>query len=83
MDSESTPEGLEVWTLPARRYLKFKQTLTTGELYPQVAAAQAEIWGKRLPASGHKVAAAPDFQIYPANFSVGPSGSIEYYIPLE
>lgn len=75
--------GLEVWTLPARKYLVFKQHLVEGELHPQVAAAGAEIWGKRVPQSGHVLARAPDFQIYPANFKVGPGGWIKYGIPIE
>jgi len=77
------PEGLEVWTLPARYYLVFKQLLAEGELHPQVAAAQAEIWGKRLAQSGRTLARAPDFQIYPANFKVGVGGWLAYYIPVE
>jgi len=77
------PEGLEVWTLPSREYLVYKQWLNEGELHPQVAAAQAEIWTKRLPASGRKLANAPDFQIYPANFKVGVGGWLEYYLPVE
>jgi AraC family transcriptional regulator len=77
------PEGLEVWTLPARDYLVFKQWLVEGELHPQVAAAQTEIWSTRVPASGRKLARAPDFQIYPADFKVGPGGWLAYYVPVE
>ena len=83
IEAERIPAGLEVWTLPARRYLVFKQSLTEGDLHPQVAAAQAEIWGKRVPASGYRLARAPDFQIYPANFKVGVGGWLAYYVPLE
>jgi AraC family transcriptional regulator len=77
------PEGLEVWTLLGRNYLVFKQMLAEGELHPQVAAAQAEIWSKRIPQSGRTLARAPDFQIYPANFKVGVGGWLTYYIPVE
>lgn len=77
------PEGLEVWTLPARNYLVFKQMLAEGELHPQVAAAQAEIWSNRIPHSGRTLARAADFQIYPANFKVGIGGWLTYYIPVE
>ena len=79
----ASPPGLQVWTLPGRNYLVFKQLLAEGELYPQVAAAQAEIWGQRVPKSGRTLAHAPDYQIYPANFKVGPGGWIGYYIPVE
>jgi len=82
------PRGLEVWTLPSRIYLVFKQMLTEGELYPQVNAAQLEIWGTRIAQLGNKLAGrtlakAPDFQIYPANFKVGDGGWLAYYIPIE
>jgi AraC-like DNA-binding protein/predicted transcriptional regulator YdeE len=77
------PQELEVWTLPGREYLIFKQWLAEGDLHPQVAAAQAEIWSKRLPQSGRTLARAPDFQIYPARFTVGPGGWLAYYIPIE
>jgi AraC family transcriptional regulator len=77
------PEGLETWTLPGRNYLVFKQQLVEGELHPQVAAAQSEIWTRRLPASGRTLARAPDFQIYPAKFRVGPGGWLAYYIPCD
>ena len=80
---DSKPEGMEVWTLRAREYLVFKQSLTEGELHPQVAAAQEEIWRTRVPQSGRKLARAPDFQIYPVNFKVGPGGWMAYYIPLD
>ena len=77
------PEGLEVWVLPGREYLVFKQLLRDGELHPQVAAAQAEIWGKRLLTCGRALADAPDFQVYPAHFKVGTGGWLAYYLPLE
>ncbi|HTE42271.1 MAG TPA: AraC family transcriptional regulator [Steroidobacteraceae bacterium] len=77
------PDDLEVWTLPGREYLVFKQLLVEGELHPQVAAAQAEIWTTGIAQSGRKLARAPDFQIYPANFKVGPGGWLAYYVPLD
>jgi predicted transcriptional regulator YdeE len=79
----SQPAELEVWTLPGREYLVFRQSLTDAELHPQVAAAQAEIWGNRLPRSGRTLARAPDFQIYPAKFKLGPGGWLAYYIPVD
>lgn len=81
--SDKAPEGLETWTLPGRNYLVFKQMLGEGELHPQVVAAQTEIWGRRIAQSGRVLAAAPDFQIYPANFKVGPGGWMAYYIPID
>jgi len=78
-----TPAGLEIWTIPARTYLVFKQLLDDSELHLQTMAAQAEIWGVRLPRSGRRILQAPDFQIYPANFRLGNGGWIEYYVPIE
>jgi AraC family transcriptional regulator len=77
------PEGLDVWALPGRHYLVFKHFLIDGELHPQVAAAQAEIWGKRVARSGRTLARAADFQIYPAGFKVGKGGWLAYYLPIE
>jgi AraC family transcriptional regulator len=83
IEPDLQPERLEVWTLPTREYLVFKHMLVDGDLHPQVAAAQAEIWGHRIPQSGRRLASAPDFQIYPANFKVGAGGWLAYYLPLE
>lgn len=82
IEAGRTPVGLTIWTVPAGEYLVFRQNLFEGELHPQVAAAQAEIWGTRVPQSGRKLASTPDFQLYPANFAVE-GGSITYCIPLE
>ena len=78
-----TPKGLDVWTLPGRDYLVFKHFLVDGELHPQVAAAQAEIWGKRIGQCGRALAQAPDFQVYPAGFKVAQGGWLAYYLPLK
>jgi AraC family transcriptional regulator len=77
------PPGLEIWTIPARTYLVFKQMLDEKELHVQTMAAQTEIWGERGPRSGHKLADTPDFQIYPANFKLGNGGWLAYYVPVE
>jgi AraC family transcriptional regulator len=82
-DDSPTPDGLTIWTMPSRDYLVIKQMLVEGDLHPQVAAAQAEIWGTRIAASGRTLAKAPDFQIYPANFKVAEGGWLAYYIPVE
>ncbi|MFC3076950.1 helix-turn-helix domain-containing protein [Phenylobacterium terrae] len=76
------PAPLEALTLPARRYLVFKQMLVEGELHPQMLAATEEIWSERLPRSGHRLADAPDFQIYPADFKVEPGGWVAHYLPI-
>ncbi len=78
-----TPNGLVIWAMPARTYLVFKQLLDDRELHLQTMAAQAEIWGERLPRSGRRILQAPDFQIYPANFRLGNGGWIEYYVPVD
>jgi AraC family transcriptional regulator len=82
IESDKSPDGLEVWTVTGRDYLVFKHLLVDGDLHPQVAAAQAEIWARRVFESGRQLADAPDFQIYPANFKVCAGGWLEYYLPL-
>jgi hypothetical protein len=57
--------------------------LQDGELHPQMLAATEEIWARRLPAAGRRLAAAPDFQIYPADFKVSPGGWVDHCLPIQ
>lgn len=78
------PAGLEAFELPAQTYLVFRQKVTPGPFHPQVAAATGEIWGRRLPASGHRPSGGPDFELYPADLIPGVTGgTMEYHIPVE
>lgn len=78
------PTGLEAFEVPEQTYLVFRQKVTPGPFHPQVAAAMGEIWGRRLPASGHRPSGGPDFERYPADLMPGVTeGTMEYYIPVE
>ena len=78
------PAGLEARDVPAQTYLIFRQQLTGPELHPQMQAAAREIWGERLPKSGHKLARGPDLEFYPPDFEPGMrDGWVEWWIPVE
>ena len=77
------PKPLEMLTIPACTYLVYRQMLTEGELHPQTLVATDVIWSELAPASGRRVAAAPDFQVYPANFKVAEGWWIDHFLPLE
>lgn len=81
---EAVPEGLEVLDLPARRYLVFRQVLDGGDLHPQMQAAAREIWGHRVPRSRHRLASAPDLEVYPEDFRPDRAGAwVEWWLPVE
>ena len=78
------PAGLEIIDLPPRRYLVFRQVLHGGALHPQMQRAAKEIWGERLPSSGHRLAQAPDLEVYPPDFEPNRAGDwVEWWIPIE
>jgi AraC family transcriptional regulator len=84
--SQSAPEpaGFEVIELPARSYLIFRQVLDGGPLHPQMQSAVREIWGERVPNSGHKLVSAPDLEVYPDHFHPETPGAwVEWWIPVE
>jgi len=78
------PEGLEIIDIPSRPWLMFRQVLHGGALHPQMQSAAREIWGERLPKSGHALAQAPDLEVYPPDFAPGRAGaSVEWWIPVQ
>jgi AraC family transcriptional regulator len=77
------PEGLEVIELPARPYAVFTMQVEGGDLHPQMQTAARAIWGDLLPASGLKLAQAPDLEVYPAGFDPSRAGGeLEWWIPV-
>jgi AraC family transcriptional regulator len=77
------PDGLEVIELPARPYAVFTMRVDGGDLHQQMQAAVRAIWGELLPASGLKLAEAPDLEVYPAGFEPGRPGAVlEWWIPV-
>jgi len=77
------PPGFEKLDIAARDYVVFRISLDGGPLHPQIQAAMPEIWGKRVPQSGLKLARAPDFELYPANFDPMKKGYLDIYLPVE
>ena len=83
-ESAPAPEGLAMVDLPPRTYLVFRQVMDGGPLQPQMLAAAREIWGERLPRSGHRLAQAPDLEFYPVDFTPDQAGAwVEWWIPVE
>jgi AraC family transcriptional regulator len=80
----AVPEGLDLIELPAMSYLVFRQILDGGDLHTQMQAAVKAIWGRLVPASGLKLAPAPELEVYPPNFQPGQKdGFVEWWIPVE
>ena len=70
--------------LPSRHYLVFRQVLHGGALHPQMQRAAREIWGERLPNSGHRLAQTPDLEVYPPDFGPNRAGAwVEWWVPVE
>lgn len=81
---EASPPGLDLVEIPARDYLVFVLTVDGGDLHAQMQAAAREIWGRRLPAAGARLAQAPDLEVYPPGFTPGAAQAVlEWWIPVE
>ncbi len=77
------PAGLEIVDLAPQTYLIFRQVMDGGPLQPQMLAAAREIWGERVPKSGHKLAQAPDLEFYPADSTPDQAGAwVEWWVPV-
>jgi AraC family transcriptional regulator len=77
------PTGLERLEIAPQDYIVFRQTLDGSALNPQMQAAAREIWGVRLPKLGAKLAHAPDFELYPADFSPTKKGAfVDIYVAV-
>lgn len=80
---QPAPPGLKTKVIPAQSYLVFRQIVDGGPLHPQMQAATREIWGERVPKSGHALAAAPDLEVYPPDFRPDLAGAfVEWWIPV-
>jgi AraC family transcriptional regulator len=77
------PGELEIRELPAQAWLQYHQPLTTAELHVQLITAEAEIRGERVAASGHKLRAGPDLQVYAPNFKTAPGWWVEHWLPAK
>ena len=78
------PPGFETMRIPAATYAVFRITLNGSALHPQVKQAMASIWGELVPASGLKVIAGPDFELYDGRFDPQKAGSvIDFHVPVQ
>jgi AraC family transcriptional regulator len=76
------PDGFEAFNVPAQSYLVFHLQTDGSDLHTQMQAAMREIWGERVPKSGHKLANGPDLEVYPPGFTPDRPGRIEWWIPV-
>jgi len=78
------PAGLQIVDLAPQSYLIFRQVMDGGPLQPQMLAAAKEIWGERVPKSGHRLVQAPDLEFYPADSTPDQAGAwVEWWVPVE
>jgi len=77
------PDGVEAFDVPTQTYLIFRLETDGSELHPQMQAALRQIWGDRVPKSGHKLANGPDLEVYPPGFLPDRPSRIEWWIPVE
>ena len=76
------PDGVEAFDVPTQTYLIFRLETDGSELHPQMQAALRQIWGDRVPKSGHKLANGPDLEVYPPGFLPDRPSRIEWWIPV-
>lgn len=75
---DDLPEEFSRVRIPARRYAVF-----THHHVATMRGAMRTIWTRWLPASGHEVADAPDFERYDERFDPATgTGAIEIWLPL-
>jgi AraC family transcriptional regulator len=80
LDFSDPPEGFTTLRVPAQRYAVFHQR----EHISTIRSAFAAIWGKWLPASGHKAADAPTLERYGPEFNpTTGAGGFEIWIPIK
>jgi AraC family transcriptional regulator len=80
----ANPKGVQVRSVPAQTCLVFRLELSDRPLVSQMQEAAREIWGWRLPQSGHTLARGPDVEFYPDDFRPGRPGKfVEWWIPVK
>lgn len=70
--------------LAAQTYRVFRLTMNGGPVNVQMQAAANEIWGKRIPAAGWRLAKVPDLEVYSEDFRPDIAGvTVDFYVPVE
>ena len=77
-DTSQIPEGMQIWEVPAQKYVVFPTTLDkVGETYKYAF----ETW---IPGSGYEYTQGLDFEYYDENFDPEVEGSqFEIYVPIK
>jgi AraC family transcriptional regulator len=78
------PEPFERMDLAAQTYRVFRLTMNGGPVNVQMQAAAKEIWGKRIPEAGWRLAKVPDLEVYSEDFRPDIAGvTVDFYVPVE
>lgn len=80
MSPAGIPPELSSVSIPEQRYAVFAHRGPVSRIGETFAA----IWNRWLPGSGHQVAEAPSFELYPEDFDpqTNPTG-VEIWVPLQ
>jgi AraC family transcriptional regulator len=82
--SAAVPAPFERLDLAAQTYRVFRLTMNGGPMNGQMQAAAKEIWGKRIPDAGWRLAKVPDLEVYSADFRPDIAGvTVDFYVPVE
>jgi len=79
-DFAELPAGLIHFRMPDQKYAVFTHTAHIS----RIRSTWQAIFKRWLPASGHKMAAAPEFELYDERFDPRTgNGAVEIWIPIE
>ena len=82
--SAPIPTPFERMDLAAQTYRVFRLTMNGGPVNVQMQAAAGEIWGKRIPEAGWRLAKVPDLEVYSEDFRPDIAGvTVDFYVPVE
>lgn len=82
--STPIPAPFERMDLAAQTYRVFRLTMNGGPVNVQMQAAAGEIWGKRIPEAGWRLAKVPDLEVYSEDFRPDIAGvTVDFYVPVE
>lgn len=78
------PAPFERLDLAAQTYRVFRLTMNGGPVNTQMQAAAKEIWGRRIPEAGWRLAKVPDLEVYSEDFRPDIAGvTVDFYVPVE
>jgi AraC family transcriptional regulator len=78
------PAPFDRLDLAPQTYRVFRLTMNGGPVNAQMQAAAKEIWGKRIPEAGWRLAKVPDLEVYSEDFRPDLAGvTVDFYVPVE